>query len=92
MDPAMYRIHAGSPRASPYDAAMLLQAYDLDYNHKNPSDRLWRPAPLHMGASGTPAPYISAFIATKPHLSPGNKKRPVYVIVHRSDNFTKEII
>ena len=25
----MYRIHAGSPRASPYDAAMLLQAYDL---------------------------------------------------------------
>ena len=29
MDPAMYRIHAGSPRASPYDAAMLLQAYDL---------------------------------------------------------------
>ena len=33
----MYRIHAGSPRASPYDAAMLLQAYDLDYNHKNRS-------------------------------------------------------
>ena len=29
MAPAMYRIHAGSPRASPYDAAMLLQAYDL---------------------------------------------------------------
>ena len=25
----MYRIHAGSPRASPYDAAAPLQAYDL---------------------------------------------------------------
>ena len=38
------------------------------------------------------APYISAFIAAKPLLSPGNKKRPVYVIVHRSDNFPCEII
>ena len=47
---------------------------------------------LHMGASGAPAPYISAFIAAKPLLSPGNKKRPVYVIVHRSDNFPCEII
>ena len=25
----MYRIHAGSPRASPYDAAAPLQAYEL---------------------------------------------------------------
>ena len=47
---------------------------------------------LDTTASGAPAPYISAFIAAKPLLSPGNKKRPVYVIVHRSDNFPCEII
>ena len=32
----MYRSHAGAPRASPYDAAAPLQAYDLITNIRTP--------------------------------------------------------
>jgi hypothetical protein len=86
----MYRIHAGSPRASPYDAAAPLQAYDLITTIRTPQTAFGGQLPFTWEPLA--APYISAFIAAKPLLSPGNKKRPVYVIVHRSDNFPCEII